>query len=336
MDSSELYFHSYAVHLGFWTNWSHGAVRGATITLSRPNGGFLIAFLAIYVGMAGKSLWRLACFCLHISFSSPEPKDGLYHQRQAILRNSDTAQDGAWRLLVSMMAWRRRARHPILRLLPLIIAALILSAAFGVASVFSSHVTTDTANEVLLKGDRCATLDISKANNASAVYSFFKPYHAQLCSKFLNYGLQCYSNRLRSQNADGCNLYTAAQLPLNVNSKAPCPFNTSMCKSLDENLVLDTGRLNSLKHFGINLPPDNQFDLRVVHECAPLVTEGFMDTVNDTDTGAVARVFYGEGSNGAFHPRAWTYEVPLDFPYSPSNGTGYIGTSRPEYNLGLV
>lgn len=286
--------------------------------------------------MAGKSLWRLGCFYLHYCFSSPKPQDGLYHQRQAILRNSDTAQDGAWRLLVSMRSWRRQARRPIYRLLPLIVVSLVLSTAFGIASVFSSHVTTDTANEVLLKGDGCGVLEISDTSNYSAVYSYFKPYHAQLCSKFLNYGLQCYSNKSASEHADGCNLYTTAQLPLTVSPKASCPFNETMCKLREDNLVLDTGRLNSLKHFGINAPPENQFDVRIIHECAPLVTEGFVETVNSTDTGTVARVFYGEGSNGALHPREWTFEVPLEFPYNPENGTGYVGTTRPEYNVGSV
>lgn len=45
---------NYEVHLGFWTNWSHGQIQGATVTLTRRNGGFLIAFLAIFIGMVGK------------------------------------------------------------------------------------------------------------------------------------------------------------------------------------------------------------------------------------------------------------------------------------------
>jgi hypothetical protein len=45
---------NYEVKLGFWTNWSDGKILGATMTLTRQHGGFLIAFLAIFVGMAGK------------------------------------------------------------------------------------------------------------------------------------------------------------------------------------------------------------------------------------------------------------------------------------------
>lgn len=50
MDSTN----NYEIKLGFWTNWSDGKILGATMTLTRQNGGYLIAFLAIFVGMAGK------------------------------------------------------------------------------------------------------------------------------------------------------------------------------------------------------------------------------------------------------------------------------------------
>lgn len=99
----------YDVYLGFWINWSHGRVRGATITLSRNNGSLLIAFLALFVAASGKSFWRLLCFALHQATSAPAtPQDGFYHQRQAILRNSETAMQGGWEIFNSMIAWKRR------------------------------------------------------------------------------------------------------------------------------------------------------------------------------------------------------------------------------------
>ena len=104
MDSSQ----DYEVHLGFWTNWSYGKVRGGTITVTQSNGSLLIAFIALFVATAGKSLWRLLCFALHSIWSQPSiPQDGWYHQRQAILRNSETALYGFWQLLCSMIAWKK-------------------------------------------------------------------------------------------------------------------------------------------------------------------------------------------------------------------------------------
>lgn len=55
---------------------------------SRSDGGLLSSFIALFVTFSGTCFWRLACFVLHLRFSSYRPEDGLYHQRQAILRNA--------------------------------------------------------------------------------------------------------------------------------------------------------------------------------------------------------------------------------------------------------
>src|SRR6185295_18121811 len=108
----------YDVHLGFWTNWSQGKYEGATLTLSRRVGALLISFIAIFVALSGKSLWRICCFIIHRCSSTTTPQDALHHQRQAILRNADTPEDGAWRLFQALIAWRMHADRPVLRLLP--------------------------------------------------------------------------------------------------------------------------------------------------------------------------------------------------------------------------
>ena len=84
------------VYIGAWINWSHGSVRSATITVTTRDGALLIAFLAFYVGLASTSFWRIACFAFHQMLSSDKLEDGLYHQRQAILRNSATDVVGLW------------------------------------------------------------------------------------------------------------------------------------------------------------------------------------------------------------------------------------------------
>jgi hypothetical protein len=44
------------VVLGFWTNWSENSTKGATITLTKTNGGFLTAALAVFVTYVGSRL----------------------------------------------------------------------------------------------------------------------------------------------------------------------------------------------------------------------------------------------------------------------------------------
>jgi hypothetical protein len=89
-------------------NWSHGRLRGATLTLRTRDAGFLSAFLALFVAVAGTSFWRIGSFLLHHALSSRAPRDAVYHQRQAILRNAATAMSGVWSLVLLNWAWRRR------------------------------------------------------------------------------------------------------------------------------------------------------------------------------------------------------------------------------------
>ena len=70
------------VYLGLWINHSYGKIRGVTLTLTRRDGGLLIAFFALFVTIAGTEFWRISCFAIHHLLSSEHPRDGIYHQRQ--------------------------------------------------------------------------------------------------------------------------------------------------------------------------------------------------------------------------------------------------------------
>lgn len=68
----------------------------------RLDGGLLSSFIACFVTFSGTCFWRLACFVLHLRLSSYRPEDGLYHQRQAILRNAASGIGGLLDLLKTM------------------------------------------------------------------------------------------------------------------------------------------------------------------------------------------------------------------------------------------
>lgn len=130
-----------SVYTGVWINWSHGRVRGATLTLTHRDGGLLTAFLALFVTVVGISFWRLFCFAMHTRFSAMNvSQDGLYHQRQAVLRNAATSTIGLRYFVQMVWAWRSRASRRWLRILPVMSVTLILTAAFQFASIFSSQV----------------------------------------------------------------------------------------------------------------------------------------------------------------------------------------------------
>ena len=304
---------AYDVQLGFWTNWSYGKTQGATLTLTRRQGGLLVAFLAIFIGAAGKSFWRLACFILHRMLSTPKPQDGIYHQLQAILRNSDTAQDAAWSLAQIIHSWKvpARLRRPFPRLIGIIVLALFVSVSFGVAGVFSSQITTDTANEVLLKGGNCGILDSGDATDLDSYSALFLPMMGNRAMSFSNYALNCYSKNV-SSSAEDCYPYVKAKLNTTVIRNASCPFSSEMCKSQDKNLIVDS-TFNSHTDLGINAAPKDQFTLRLYHQCAPLVTKNYTQQFFRNDSQEeVMRYYYGSiiGNAALKLNYSYTQELP--------------------------
>lgn len=123
------------VHTGPWINWSHGIVLGSTITLSERNGELLTAFLAMFVTAAGAASWKIMSFALHQHRSPRDPQDGVHHQQQAILRNTDSPFGASLELAKLFWYWRKLALRPFLRTLPLVALALFNFLLFGTYTI---------------------------------------------------------------------------------------------------------------------------------------------------------------------------------------------------------
>lgn len=238
--------------------------------------------------------------------------------------------------MMSMLAWRsgNRARRPLLRLLPLIVTAFLISASFGVASIFSSNVTSDTLNQVLLTGKRCGIYNTRQVeNSAFKQLSIYQPIRSTLATKTLNYALQCYTNA--THTADGCNSYIKPKLPFTSSRGLACPFGDNICKSDNDNLIIDTGRLDSLDDFGINMDPKYRFQLRMVWMCAPLKSEGYTEDFNDTEYGVLKRYMYGSRINARLIHNH-TYELPVSHAFIPADNTSSAAIPRFDYQLGTA
>ncbi|KAK7179517.1 hypothetical protein DPSP01_011952 [Paraphaeosphaeria sporulosa] len=258
------------VHTGFWINHVKGPTYGATLTLNQQAGNFLIAFLALYVGVTGQSFWTIARFLLHKHLSSKSRSDGVYHQQQAILRNSKTAPGAVQDTLTLLIAWRKRSRGLIRRLLPVWIVASVISAGFAVAGVFSSQITANQSNEVLLLGPECGK-SLDNQDSSNAVSSGLVRYRNEMFLEYLNYAFACYQDRQRTQSA--CQIYTKPKLHYKVDRNATCPFQDTICQKSSNNLYIDSGYLDSWGDLGINAEP--RFQVRLTQHCAPLVTDGY-------------------------------------------------------------
>lgn len=128
----------------------------------------------------------------------------------------------------------------------------------------------------------------------------------QRSSQYLSYAYRCYRNQTEVIPAD-CNLYTLPTLPYSVDTNAACPFNASICKMAQGNILFDSGYLDSYEHLGLNDGP--RFGLRLKRQCAPLVTEGYMQTDNNTSNPTV-QYSYGP-SRSANKTRLFTHALPL-------------------------
>jgi hypothetical protein len=79
---------------------------------------------------------------------------------------------------------------------------------------------------------------------------------------------------------------------MTIDTAANCPFEEEMCKTREDNIILDSGYISSHDHLDINAPDDERFFLRTRLKCAPLVTQGFEETIQSPD-GNWKRYYYG-------------------------------------------
>jgi hypothetical protein len=120
-------------------------------------------------------------------------------------------------------------------------------------------------------------------------------YNSQKSWEDYSYATQCY----RNETNVGCDKFVYPALPYTSDRNAICPFAPEMCKLAYDNLLLDTGEVDSVKHLGLNKGP--RFTLRYRTHCAPLVTRGYVFSVPLPNT---TRQFinykYGTDRDGAW------------------------------------
>lgn len=315
------------MYSGVWTNWDRGSIMGSTLTLPRRDADKLVAFTALFVALVSSRFWRLAAQICHRCYSTRDPRDALHHQRQAILRNSVSALADSWQLALLSWTWRGPVSRGIRRTLPMIISAVVCTAGFAAASVLSSWISTALSNEVLISGDNCGIFNYFGSDILSA--SLVEPYKARQVANAENYAQQCYSSQ--STSMFDCTLFVKNHLPSYSDQEATCPFKPGMCRTGSSNLYLDSGFLDSGKHFGLNTAPSERILFRSVLHCAPLVTEGFTSTRNTT-TANYTRYHYGSTHIDAsiLAPNDMTYEfLSRDSQYMKSGETfGMYDTQR--------
>ncbi|KAH9879753.1 hypothetical protein J1614_001776 [Plenodomus biglobosus] len=279
------------IYKGFWINQSLGTVRGATLTLDRQNGGLVIAFLSLFIAATARSFWKIIRFLIYATVSILGKQDGVYHQRQAILRNQSLALDAVLDLCRLSWAWRDRAKGSQQRILPVILIASAISVFSVAAGLLSSRILTNSSNEVLIASRKCG-VHINEPDSGVGTTESIMLYQSQKCVDAFTYATQCYRGGDIVQN-ELCEIFVSRTLPFISERNASCPFAKEVCKSDFGNILLDSGIIDSRLHLGLNQNP--QFTLRHRTHCAPLKTAGYIDTVNATNSSRSRQAYrYGK------------------------------------------
>ncbi|TGJ84260.1 hypothetical protein E0Z10_g4490 [Xylaria hypoxylon] len=162
----------YPIHTGTWTNWSRSRVLGATLTLERQDADLLIAFTAFFIAFIATRTWKILCFAFHSASSTSDPRDVIYHQSQAILRNSSNPEEGI-RLFLSLLWKTRHLKRKFIRPFFMATAAIFCVAAFTIAGGFSSRISTAVGNEVLISSTNCGHSNTTSENTTLYHYGNF-------------------------------------------------------------------------------------------------------------------------------------------------------------------
>jgi hypothetical protein len=266
----------------------------------------LIAAIALLVAWAGGHFWSILCFVFHQLRSSQADKDALHYQLQVLLKNTLPTTAFLWRLIQLSWYWRRSTVAVLRRIIPLAIPTALTTAAFLAAGIFSSRVA-DTNGSVLIRG-KCGDVtqqsikpfpQWTQSDWIAADILFIGANG--FCRDNAAYARSCYYNRRPSGESDNqrsCEDYVVPLIESTVDINAACPFAQGTCKN--PAIKIDSGRINSQEHLGINAPPSERVEMRKVTTCAPL-------SVSET------------------HPTNWTTDMQtgteLFFPMSPANET---------------
>lgn len=267
------------VYTGVWRNWRYDSAKSATLTLKAGDSAYLVAFLALFVGLAAGHFWAIVCYAVFQSRSTTTARSGQHHQQQAILRNYHTPGTAFWQLLKSMWFWRRQRGFGVALLaLPVVVLAALNIVLFSAAGILSAKVTSKNS-EVLIRGTNCGFWNNPATADPNAERSTIgarTAYFANLIEDFSTASTLASQCTGDSSIASKCVSYAPERINYTTTMNHSCPFAPNMCVG-NKVVRFDSGLIDSSKHLGINSPKKDRISFRRVVECAALTREGYME-----------------------------------------------------------
>lgn len=269
------------IHTGGWFNWSHDGPLGGTLTLPARGGTFLLTFLTLLVTIAGTRFWLIVAFLAHQERAGLKKHDAMHFQQQAILRNTSTPTSAAISIFKVAWRWRKIAKKPIRRSLPLLLLAVLSLGMFRAASLLTAEVTKAAGNETLLHSPNCAYWGPPPGSTAFG-QGGVRTKLANDAFAAASYSKACYTTDTLATAE--CSTYAAKNIPWKQITNTTCPWAPDLCfPSPSAVYTMDTGMVDSHKILGLNAHKGDRLKYRRVTTCAPIDATKFMKSTMDAN-----------------------------------------------------
>ncbi|KAH8722812.1 hypothetical protein GQ44DRAFT_828694 [Phaeosphaeriaceae sp. PMI808] len=309
-----------SVHTGFWQNQQYNGIEGATITLTSTNASYLVAFLALFLGIVAGHFWAILSFVVFHIRSTLAARNGQHHQQQAILRNYHAPGAAIWQLFLATWSWRqRRGVAAIIAALPVIALALTSLMSFAAAGILSAKVT-NKESDVLIKQENCGLWENPLLTRPNAPNAERAEFSAGLADDFDLASTMAFACRKDSSISSNCLSYAPKQIEWTTSTEAACPFDQKICDT-NTTVRFDTGLLDTTLHFGINAPKEDRLFYRRVSECTRLKREGYVSDWKDMNN-----TQFAPGSVEGNVMYTWPGEEWIEFYYGPNDALGLNST----------
>jgi hypothetical protein len=228
--------------------------------------------------LIGLQSWGILRFVTHQLRATPEARDGLFHQQQAILRNDNSDVSTIWVFGRLAYAWRSRSPKTFRKSWPIIMIGLLHLVAFTAASILASRITTTDEEVLVARNPYCGPWGGFNGNPGSdvEVLNLFKAYTYTTVQSTQKYVQSCLTN---PQSLPECTMFINPRLNWTSAINSTCPFG-DLC--LGPALYLDTGLIDSRDDLGINSHESDRVQWRHNLTCSPITTDGYSE--NGTST----------------------------------------------------
>jgi len=256
-------------YIGTWHDHANGIW---TLTLPEREAGVLAATLIIFAGFVASQAWSITKFILHQARAGEGVRDGLWHQQQVTIRNSNSHLHALWSLLSLAGAWFQLlgAIKTTTRSFLLVFLSLVSLMAWSAARLFVSYIWTSAGDHYLVGSGLCGVVypvmaDLTRDSQKASVW---QTYYGNRLEEAATYERPCYS-----QDPDPA---LCGRLPvprLNwIARDGGCPvLEDALCiKTNTTPVVMDSGFINSNNHLGVNAQPKDTIEYRRIATCAPL------------------------------------------------------------------